>query len=80
MFKFIFAFFKKNHAKQSAKALSAFESVRKRLLLINQSASKQTVDNAIKVSKLQAENEALQAVYVKNTKVLENIDKLLGSE
>lgn len=80
MFKRLLSWFKKDHAKASAKILSTFDQVKKDLNKLNLSIVEAKVKNLEKIAEMEAHNLVLDVTALKNSKVVRNLEALLGDE
>lgn len=80
MLKRFLSWFKKDYAKASAKILSTFDKVKEDLNNLNAGIVKAKAENLVKIVELEAHNVVLDATALKNSKVVRNLEALLGDD
>lgn len=78
MFRKILGWFRKDHAKASAKILSAFDKIKTDLQALSLSANKAKSANLTRINELQKHNASLDATVAQNMQVVKNLSNLMG--
>lgn len=78
MLKRFLSWFRKDYAKASAEVLTAFDQIKKDLQKLNLKMLEVEAKNLEKIVELQDHNLVLRATNLKNSKVVHNLEALLG--
>lgn len=80
MLRKILGWFIKDHARASAKIMSAFDTIKRKLEKLNAHAIATKQSNQEAIDALRTHNTSLDTTIAKNSKVTANLSKLMGED